>query len=89
MLPLLPEHQLNPIREALFRGEKITAIKLYREAMSSGLAEAKEAIEKFESELRDTSPAKFTAPPADKGCMGVIVMCFAIVMTVISWLSLG
>lgn len=75
MLPLLPEHQLNPIREALFRGEKIAAIKLYREAIPSGLAEAKDAIEKFESELRDTSPAKFTAPPAGKGCMGVLAVC--------------
>lgn len=78
-MPPLPEHQLAPIKEALFTGQKITAIKLYRGATNVGLAEAKDAVEKLEAELRTTSPEKFTAPPSGKGCVGVIVMCSVIV----------
>lgn len=37
----LPE----PIRDALRRGRKIEAIKLYREATGAGLREAKDAID--------------------------------------------
>jgi ribosomal protein L7/L12 len=36
------------IQEALRRGNKIEAIKIYRELTGVGLAEAKQAIERFE-----------------------------------------
>jgi hypothetical protein len=35
--------------EALLAGDKIKAIKLYREATGAGLAEAKDAVEKAQS----------------------------------------
>ena len=56
----LPENQLAQIRTALFEGQQIYAIKLYREAMpGAGLAEAKKAIEELEQEMRRTEPEKF------------------------------
>lgn len=78
-MPPLPEQQLALIKELLFSGQKIAAIKLYREAIPSSLAEAKNAVEKIEAELRQISPEKFTAPPAGKGCMGVLASCAAAV----------
>jgi hypothetical protein len=39
------------IQEALRRGNKIEAIKIYRELTGVGLAEAKQAVEAFESRM--------------------------------------
>ena len=78
---------MAPIREALFRGQKIEAIKLYREGTGVGLAEAKTAVEKLEADLRAASPEKFTAaaPTPAKGCLGVVVMACVVVGAVVSW----
>lgn len=40
------------IQEALKRGNKIEAIKIYRELTGVGLAEAKQAIERVEQSIR-------------------------------------
>ncbi|MEO7678349.1 MAG: hypothetical protein ABIV39_16450 [Verrucomicrobiota bacterium] len=55
----IPENTLEGIKAALFRGEKIKAVKLYRENTNVGLAEAKAAVEKLEDELRGATPEKF------------------------------
>ena len=50
--------------EALKRGNKIEAIKLLREAMSVGLAEAKSVVEAHDRMSGDSAPkAKAKAPP--------------------------
>ena len=87
----IPENILAPIKEALFRGQKIEAIKLYREGTGAGLADAKTAVEKLEVDLRAASPEKFTSPsPAPaKGCLGVIVMAGVVVGAVILWVVRG
>lgn len=77
MEPSSPEDHAEQIKQALFAGEKIEAIKLYREQTKLGLAESKTAVETLERELRSTSPGSFTAP-ASKGCGGmtsVILLC--------------
>jgi hypothetical protein len=79
----LPEDKLAPIKEAIFCGHKIAAIKLYREATGTGLVEAKNAVEKLEAELRGTSPEKFKAAPAGKGCVGVVMMVCAVVVAAV------
>ena len=44
---------LSPqVQEALRRGNKIEAIKIYRELTGAGLAEAKQAIDRLESRFR-------------------------------------
>ena len=84
----LPEDKLAPIKEAIFSGQKITAIKLYREATGAGLADAKNAVEQIEAELRVASPEKFKAAPAGKGCLGVAVMvCAAAVAAILFCIS--
>ncbi len=50
------------IREAVLRGHKIEAIRLYRAQHGVGLAEAKAAIDDFEQTLR-TTPGGSSPPP--------------------------
>ncbi len=68
-----PEDGANKIKEALFTGQKILAIKLYREQTGVGLAEAKDAVEKLEADLRGSSPERFSAKPAGAGCMSLLL----------------
>ena len=77
--PELPK--IEQIKQALFAGQKIAAIKIYREHTNSGLAEAKTAIEKLEAELRASSPEKFTAaPPVKVGCVGALLVVVLLVL---------
>ena len=76
----IPEDRLTRIREALFRGQKIEAIKQYREGADIGLVDAKTAVEKLEVELRAASPERFTSPASGKGCLGVVLMACAVVI---------
>ena len=81
----IPEDKLAPIKEAIFAGRRIDAIKLYRKCTETGLAEAKAAIEKLEAELRTASPERFSAAPAGKGCLGVVVMVCLVLALVLLW----
>ena len=58
---------IDQIQAAVFAGEKIRAIKMYRAATGEGLKESKDFIDALEDELRRTEPTQFTAPTA-KGC---------------------
>jgi hypothetical protein len=56
------------IRSLLLQGNKIEAIKIYREATGLGLAESKYAVEVVETELRSTAQL----PPKTKsGCFAL------------------
>jgi hypothetical protein len=81
----IPEDKLEPIKQALFQGRKIQAIKLYRKCAGAGLKEAKEAVDKLEAELRTASPEKFTAPTGGKGCLGVMVALGTVVLLIVLW----
>ena len=73
----LPDDALPTIREALYEGQKIQAVKLYRGATGSSLREAKDAIEALELELRATTPERFPAKPWSPGCLGAIALTAA------------
>jgi len=75
-----PEDQASRIKEALFNGNKIQAIKLYREQTGQGLKESKDAVEKLEDELRISSPGQFKTS-AKTGCFSIIV----VLVTVVIW----
>ncbi len=81
------ESTLTLIKEALFSGQKINAIKIYRETTDAGLAEAKTAVEKMEAELRASFPEKFTTPTAKKGCFGVLVAMLVVAVAAIWWVA--
>jgi ribosomal protein L7/L12 len=69
----IPDEKTMAIKEAVFRGEKIAAIKLYREATGLGLVEAKEAVERLEAELRSSSPFEFKKEES-RGCLGIVLI---------------
>ena len=71
--PMSPE-QTKQIAESVYAGRKLDAIKQYREHTGQGLKESKDFIEALERELRAKDPARFTAPPAGKGCLGAAVL---------------
>ena len=56
----IPEEELTRIKEALFQGRRIEAIRAYRECTGIGLGEAKPAVERLEAELRAAEPDKFS-----------------------------
>jgi hypothetical protein len=83
----IPDDALGPIKEALFQGRKIQAVKLYRECTQAGLAEAKNAVDKLEAELRSAFPDKFSANPAAKGCFGVVLVLCLVLAGLVRWLA--
>jgi hypothetical protein len=66
----IPDDKIAALEQALFRGNKIEAIKIHRECTGLGLKESKDAVDALEVELRTRVPEKFTAPPRGKGCLG-------------------
>jgi hypothetical protein len=50
---------LRTIKDALFAGRKIEAVKLYREYSGMGLKDAKDAVEELEKKLMAESPERF------------------------------
>lgn len=85
---ILPERQAW-IEEALFKGKKIEAIKLYRDGTNLGLKESKEAVEKLEADLRLRMPEKFSAKPARNSCLIVLLaMVFTVVVITVELLRL-
>lgn len=69
---------IDQIQAAVFAGDRIQAIKLYRASTGEGLKESRDFILALESELRRTDPGKFTAPPA-KGCRAA-AMCVLVTL---------
>jgi ribosomal protein L7/L12 len=81
----LPAAQVEAIREALFRGNKIEAIKLCRDATQLGLAESKAFIEAVELRLRQQEPEQFSSASAQKaGCAGMIMLA-GVLSTAACW----
>ena len=81
----LPQAVIEEIREAIFAGKKIQAIKLYRQAADTGLKEAKEFIEKLSDKLYEESPDQFSSPPGASGCAGALLTMLIIAGT-LGWL---
>ncbi len=71
----IPNDDLERIRAALTAGNKIQAIKLYREATGAGLAEAKKAVEAFE--VGGTFEASPSGSPANEDINQIQAAVFA------------
>ena len=80
MNPPISVNMLDQIHDALYRGQKIQAIKLHREATGSGLAESKTAVEAIEEQLRAAAPEKFSTKPAGAGCLPLLLLVGACVL---------
>jgi hypothetical protein len=60
----IPEEALAQVRDAIFRGQRIEAIRVYRGCTGAGLAEAEAAVGRLEAELRVAEPDRFAGPAA-------------------------
>jgi len=78
---LTPEDR-QKIVEALFAGQKIQAIKHYREATGVGLKESKEFIDGLEKKLREEHPDRMK--PAASGCSTTASMLMIVVLATIA-----
>jgi hypothetical protein len=75
--PTIPESDAEAIRESIFAGRKIEAIKHVRDTTGLDLAQAKTMVEQLEQQLRRTSPEKFTARPG-AGCSSSAALFMAV-----------
>lgn len=82
----ISEDKVEEIKAAIFAGNKIEAIKLFRAETGKELAEAKDFVEELICELRAKEPEKFTSP--SRGCVGVVVL-FALVLAAIGLMMSG
>lgn len=75
---------LSPVADLLFNGDKVAAIKLYRDQVrpGMGLKEAKEEVERLEAGLRARHPQKFTAK-AKAGCAAVLALLLTMVVLLV------
>ena len=89
MNPPLSTEVQQRITEALYQGNKIEAVRLYREAANTGLAEAKQAVEQMEAELRTQTPTRFAQPAIPSGLkaslllviLGMIPLAITVIVT--------
>lgn len=79
----VPDEVWAEIKKELYAGNKIQAIKIYRDVTKLGLKESKDAIEKLEAELRNADPSLFKSSGA--GCFSRAAL-FA--LTVATYLAL-
>ena len=79
----LPEQVVEEISEAIFKGRKIHAIKVYREQMGVDLKTAKEFVDALAERLREEAPERFQGGGA--GCSGqaaaLLILIGAVVYT--------
>lgn len=66
--PQFTPEQRTALADAVYSGRKIEAIKELRQASGLGLKEAKEIIDRLESELRIKNPERFTTAAPKNGC---------------------
>ncbi len=76
----LTSEQQDAIVAALASGQKIEAIKLYREATGEGLKEAKSFVDAYSLKLAEQDPEKFQKLAAGKGsgCAALVIALFSL-----------
>jgi ribosomal protein L7/L12 len=79
---LTPE-QLTAVSNAIYAGNKIEAIKLYRTATGNDLKDSKEAVEKLAMELEAKNPAMFAKQRSQGGSLATLVFWGTILAVII------
>lgn len=80
------EEQIQEIGAALAAGQKIEAIKIYREATGEGLKEAKEFIDALVPKLIEQDPEKYAGLSKGSGCASVLVLCAGVTVLAVAML---
>lgn len=83
MINELTPEQLTAISNAVFAGNKIEAIKLYRTATGNDLKDSKDAVEKLAMELEAKNPAMFAKRRRQGGSLAPLVFWGAIAALVV------
>lgn len=79
---LTPE-QREAFAQALYAGRKIEAIKQLRELSGLSLKEAKEIIDRIESDLRARHPERFIDPRTkSKSCLLLLILFFPVLVLI-------
>lgn len=81
----LNDSQRQEILDAIKSGQKIAAIKLYREHTGLGLKEAKEFIEELTDQLRKENPEVIQSSKA--GCSTAMIAFSLLVGMMLHWLQ--
>ena len=76
----LPDEAVEQIQTAIFAGQKIVAIKVYRQATKSSLVDAKNFVEALQHRLWQESPQKFTVQPGKAGCSRSVVVVVLVLL---------
>jgi len=79
---LTPE-QLTTISNAIYSGNKIEAIKLYRTATGKDLKDSKDAVEKLAGELEARNRAMFARQRRQSGSLATLVFWGAIAAVIV------
>ena len=79
---LTPE-QLTTISNAVYSGNKIEAIKLYRAATGKDLKDSKDAVEKLAADLKARNPAMFTRRRSLNGSLATLAFWGAMVALIV------
>ena len=79
---LNPE-QLTAISNAIYSGNKIEAIKIYRSATGKDLKDSKDAVEKLVAELEVSNPAMFARQRRQSGSLAALVFWGAVAAVII------
>lgn len=85
MKELTEPEDIEGIREALRDGEKILAIKIYREVTGCGLKEAKEYVDRLSAELIEQYPDQYAKLAKGSGCASVLLIGASITLATIAW----
>lgn len=77
--PAIPQGQLEgaeleEVTNEIFQGNKLAAVKLFKETRGCSLLEAKEFVEQLTDRLRQESPEKFQARSSASGCASTVLM---------------
>ena len=79
---------VEAVTEALANGEKIMAIKIYRDATGKGLRDAKEFIEQLTPRLLEQDPERFAKmAKSTSGCGAAALMFVATVCVLILFIG--
>ena len=79
---LTPE-QLTAISNAVYSGNKVKAIKLYRSATGKDLKDSKDAVEKLATELKARNPAMFARRRSQNGSLATLAFWGAIAAVIV------
>lgn len=86
----LPPDVVQSIEESIARGQKLEAIKKYRDATGSGLKESKDFIDALTSQLIERDPERYAkASSQSSGCGSAAVLFLAFLISAIGAASVA